>query len=360
MKKQLLSDCLLAGICSPAWSVRCTSFTNDSLNYYIAHVDGFRPPQEFDPGSIPIGGVIYRSSDGGISSLNKSGSLASSWCSLDIPSQKIDIGVPNDGIYPTSIPNIGMRISDIPSPRTGNTADDVNMFWKENVPTTIELVKTGEITAGGYLSGPYAQFRADSLNGQLTVEFRFPSPIRIQPRIPTCRVATPHVKVPMGNISAAMFTGIGSTTFARRFEIGQACSGGNPGTATNAWVTLTDASQPGNTSTSLSLPRESTAPGIGVQLHRDDTMLGFGADSDAIGNTNQWHMGRIAQGQAGLTVPLTTGCVQTGAKVGAGSANAHATSRSTTSKGLRLLRRLKMTKPPSLQGPLRAAPSRHV
>ncbi|MGN4077959.1 fimbrial protein, partial [Burkholderia gladioli] len=80
-----------------------------------------------------------------------------------------------------------------------------------------------------------------------------------------------------------------------------------------------------NTSTTLSLTRDSGASGIGVQIRRDDTVLGFGPDSAAVGNTNQWHMGNIVQGQAALRVPLTARYVQTAAKVGAGSANARAT-----------------------------------
>lgn len=322
MKKQLLLACLLAGMSIPAWAIRCMSDTNNSLNYYIAHVSGFTPP-DFDPGTVPIGGVIYRSQDLGLNFINKRFPSASFECTEPLAFfYKTGIGVPNDRIYPTSIPNIGMRLSTFPG--TGSINSTLGA-WDESFPITIELVKTGEITAGGYLSGAYAQYRANTVDGQLMVEFRFASPVKVQPRIPTCRVATPQVTVPMGTMTTAMFTGIGSTTFSRRFDLALACSGGYPGTSTNAWVTLTDASQPGNTSNALSLTRESTASGIGIEIHRDDTVLGFGPDSAALGNTNQWYMGNIAQGQAGLRVPLTARYVQTGAKVGAGSANARAT-----------------------------------
>ncbi|WP_186079529.1 fimbrial protein [Burkholderia gladioli] len=322
MKKQLLLACLLAGMSIPAWAIRCMSDTNDSLNYYIAHVSGFTPP-DFDPGTVPIGGVIYRSQDLGLNFINKRFPSASFECTEPLAFfYKTGIGVPNDRIYPTSIPNIGMRLSTFPG--TGSINSTLGA-WDESFPITIELVKTGEITAGGYLSGAYAQYRANTVDGQLMVEFRFASPVKVQPRIPTCRVATPQVTVPMGTMTTAMFTGIGSTTFSRRFDLALACSGGYPGTSTNAWVTLTDASQPGNTSTTLSLTQNSSASGIGIQIRHDDTVLGFGPDSATVGNTNQWFLGRIDQGMAEIRVPLTARYVQTGARVGAGSANARAT-----------------------------------
>ncbi|WP_186259847.1 fimbrial protein [Burkholderia gladioli] len=322
MKPQLFAACLLADMSSPAWSIHCTSETNSSSNHYIAHVSGFTPP-DFDPGAVPIGGVIYRSRDLGLNFINRRYASASFQCTEPLAYiYKTAIGVPNNRIYPTFIPNIGMRLSTFPG--TG-TIDSARGAWNESFPITIELIKTGEITAGGYLGGAYAQYRANGIDGQLLVELRFASPVKVQPRIPTCRVATPQVTVPMGNMTTAMFTGIGSTTFVRHFEIELACSGGNPGTSTNAWVTLTDASQPGITSTTLSLTRDAGASGIGVQVRRDDTVLGFGPDSAAVGNTNQWRMGNIVQGQAALRVPLTARYVPTAAKVGAGSANARAT-----------------------------------
>ncbi|WP_257977708.1 fimbrial protein [Burkholderia gladioli] len=262
-----------------------------------------------------------------MSFINKKGGESPGYqCKTPIRKFETGVGIPTDGIYPTSIPNIGMRIvsSKGPLPNLSEWSS-ASAGWNEYYALKIELIKTGEITAGGYLSGSYAQYRANDANGQLLVDFRFASPVKVQPRIPTCRVATPQVTVPMGTMTTAMFTGVGSTTFARRFEIELACSGGDSGTATNAWVTLTDASQPSNTSTALSLTRESGASGIGIQIRREDTVLGFGPDSATVGNTNQWYMGHIAQGRAGLRVSLTARYVQTEAKVGAGSANARAT-----------------------------------
>ncbi|ATF87011.1 fimbrial protein [Burkholderia gladioli] len=326
MKQLLFLGAVLTCLVNPAWSANCTSNTSDGSDYFVVHMVGFDPP-EFAPGAIPIGGVIYSAKGRGLSFINKkSGESPSYRCKTPIAVYTTGVGMPSDKIYPTSIPNIGMRIISSkgvlpnlsPWPSIGSS-------WNEQYSMTVELIKTGEITAGGYLSGAYARYRADNDNGEILVEYCFASPVRVQPRVPTCQVATPLVTVAMGTMSTSMFTGIGSRTFARHFEIALRCSGGDPATSTNAWVTLTDASQPGNTSNALSLTRESTASGIGIEIHRDDTVIGFGPDSAAVGNTNQWYMGNIAQGQAGLRVPLTARYVQTGAKVGAGSANARAT-----------------------------------
>jgi len=103
------------------------------------------------------------------------------------------------------------------------------------------------------------------------------------------------------------------------------CSGGDPNTSTNAYVTLTDATNPTNTSQVLSLTPTSQASGVGVQILNGTTVLGYGPDSAAPGNTNQWYAGNIAVGTSRFTIPLSARYVQTGATVTPGTANAQAT-----------------------------------
>ncbi|KVE08179.1 adhesin [Burkholderia anthina] len=129
----------------------------------------------------------------------------------------------------------------------------------------------------------------------------------------------------MGKFGANSFKGVGTTMGVSSFAISLTCSGGDAGTVTNAYMTLTDATMPSNTSTTLSLTPQSTASGIGVQIMRGDAPVGFGPDSAAVGNANQWQMGTVAQGQANLTVPLTARYVQTGSQITPGSADARAT-----------------------------------
>ncbi|WP_155720471.1 fimbrial protein [Burkholderia anthina] len=169
----------------------------------------------------------------------------------------------------------------------------------------VELVKTGPVTAGGVLSGAYAQYRANDVSGQVLVEYQFASPVVVPPRVPTCKAATPLITMPMGKFGASSFNAIGATVGSCPFAISLSRSGRRAGTVTNAYMTLTDATMPSNTSTTLSLTPQSTASGIGVQIMRGDALVAFGPDSAAVGNANQWPMGTVAQGQANLTVPLT-------------------------------------------------------
>ncbi|MFP3507502.1 fimbrial protein [Burkholderia sp. SIMBA_062] len=324
MKFLIIAACFSGIFSATSWA-DCTSNTNNGLNYYIANVSGFSPP-DFSPGAIPIGGVIY-SKTGTVTFTNKKGPTASVHCTDWTYTYVTGVGVPDGNtIYPTSIPNVGLRM------KAGNTLVPYRASsyfsdtdWNETYSLTIELVKTGNITAGGVLSGAYAQYRANNASGQLLVEYRFASPVVVRPRVPTCKVATPLVTVPMGMFGISAFNGVGTTVAPRSFAISLACSGGDAGTMTNAYTTLTDSTMPSNTSTTLSLTKESTASGVGVQIMTGDTLVGFGPDSAAVGNTNQWKVGTVVPGQANLTVPLAARYVQTGSKITPGSANARAT-----------------------------------
>ncbi|MDR5665725.1 fimbrial protein [Burkholderia orbicola] len=324
MKLILFVVAVLAGVSTSASAVTCEADTSDGLSYYVAKLSGFNPPS-FDPTAVPIGGVIYSTTGSPVFS-NKGAALATYKCNESVYTAHVGIGAPVNYIYPTSIPNIGIRM------KYGNTYVPYTSsfsyreaIWNEQFKLTIELVKTGEITAGGVLSGAYFQYRANNAAGQLLVEYRFASPILIQPRVPTCKVATPQISVPMGSMSLAMFKGVGATTFASAFDISLTCSGGSNGTSTKAFITLSDVTAPGNTSTTLSLTKDSTATGVGIQVLKDNVLLGFGPDSAAVGNMNQWYAGTVAQGQAQLRIPLSARYVQIAEKVTPGSANARAT-----------------------------------
>ncbi|MNO06732.1 F17a-G fimbrial adhesin precursor [compost metagenome] len=70
---------------------------------------------------------------------------------------------------------------------------------------------------------------------------------------------------------------------------------------------------------------DSTVKGIGIQILKDNVVLGYGPDSSAAGNTNQWSAGTVKQGQASMIIPLQARYVQTTARITSGSANANAT-----------------------------------
>ncbi|HIC7210209.1 fimbrial protein [Burkholderia stabilis] len=187
------------------------------------------------------------------------------------------------------------------------------------ITINVELVKVGKITAGGIITGEVAGWFSVSQ----FVSIRLSGGIVVQPRVPTCRVMTPAITVPLGSMPASTFTGVGSVSPSKPFNIVLQCSDGDPGTVTNVYTTLTDHADPGNVSDTLSLTSDATATGIGIQVLNGSTVIKYGPDSSATGNTNQWKAGTTENGT--FTIPLTARYIQTAPKVTPGTANGLAT-----------------------------------
>lgn len=313
---------------APSTWAQCKSETNDGLSYYRAEVPAFSNIGTFNPVAIPLNGVIFTTTGPTtfLNSINPS-SDPTIFCGNGATYYVTGIGTPINNIYPSSIPNIGIRL-------TANTLGKVVPYKGESMvigilirgfQIKIELIKTGEITAGGSLGGSILQYRADSNSGQLLVDFQISTPVQITPQVPTCSVATPAINVPLGAAAVAQFKAVGTTSSEHSFNISLNCKGGTKGSATKAYVTLTDVTNPANRTEILSLTKASTATGVGIQVTKDGAPLKFGEDSAAAGNANQWFAGTIPQGQDTLDIPLKARYVQTGATVGLGSANAAAT-----------------------------------
>ncbi|OMG71773.1 fimbrial protein [Burkholderia ubonensis] len=314
---------------SASASAACTSKTSNGLTYYTANLSGFDPPT-FDPNATPVGGVIYQATGTPVFT-NKKNATATVNCNslFSWSAYNTGVGMPDSrNIYPTSIPGIGIRIfanrNYFPYIDKSYLGFDT-VTWNENFSITVELIRTGDITAGGTLNGAFAQYRKDDASGQVLVEFSFANPVVIRPQVPTCKVTTPVVNVSLGQVRATVFTGPGATSQSIPFELMLACSGGAAGTTTNAYVTMSDPTTPANTSTTLSLSKDSKATGVGVQILKNGTALGFGPDSNTPGNINQWKAASIAQGVDVVKIPLSARYIQTGSKVTGGSANALAT-----------------------------------
>ncbi len=222
-----------------------------------------------------------------------------------------------------------MRVSTVNGAAPVSTSEHSNhpgSFAYQYAIVTVELIKTadGDITAGGVLDSDFLYERATDAFGQLLAQYSFSSPVVLRPKVPTCTPQAPE-PVRMAQTVTQKLTSIGSTGAPRSFLISLLCKGGIPGSLTNAYVTLTDVANPGNIGNALTLSKTSVAKGVGVQIRKDDQILGFGPDSNAAGNRNQWFAGAVAYGQARLDIPLTARYVKTGENVTIGSANAAAT-----------------------------------
>ncbi|WP_081077714.1 fimbrial protein [Burkholderia stagnalis] len=288
---------------------------------------------DFDP-NVPDGTVIYKAD---LPEYGTPGKLQCEyWINLiSYRGVKTEIGLTGSGwlagqLYSTGIAGIGMRFSLPVTEPYGYwpKSSTHGAYWAAINPNGIirvELIKTGPITAGGVISGEVAEVLAGGydFNDFKWVSIRVGGIITIEPKVPTCRVATPAITVPLGSMPASTFTGVGSVSPSKPFNIVLQCSGGETGTVANVYTTLTDHADPGNVSDTLSLASDATATGIGIQVLNGSTVIKYGPDSSAAGNTNQWKAGTTGNGT--FTIPLTARYIQTAPKVTGGTADGLAT-----------------------------------
>ena len=241
------------------------------------------------------------------------------------------IGTESGGIYSTSIPNLGMKITwERAVPYSGSMLKRGTFHSLPTNNMTIELVKTGELTSGGLLRSSFARIYSGTSSARDLLATVFLSSgitvnVSSRPRPPTCRVSTGKIDVTMAPAPFADFKGIGSVTAAKDFSIELTCAGGEANTRLTAFITLTDATQATNRSSTLTLAQNSKARGVGIQVLRNNVPVSFGADSGSLGNANQWNAGQVAQGQNSLKIPLSARLVQTAGSVTPGVAYGRAT-----------------------------------
>lgn len=326
MKKNLHLSLLFACFIAPglAWAACTTPAGHGRAITY--RLTGFNPPS-FDPG-IRVGTPIYSTVMRAISSIPPGGRFT---CSPMI-GNFISIGttgvVGAYSTYPTGIDGVGMRFRRVnlsgvtawwPLPATYFPGTYANFI--DGVMIEIELVKIGNISSGGVISGEVAAAFAQSGISKI-ISYELDSVVTIKPMIPTCKIIPPAT-VPLGNISVGKFTGVGVGTAAQPFSIKLNCSGGAPNTQRNIFVTLTDQTAPANRTDVLSLISGSTATGIGIQVYSGSSTIKYGADSSTPGNYNQWFAGSAGNGV--FEIPLTARYIQVAAQVTPGSANGRAT-----------------------------------
>ncbi|PJO36282.1 fimbrial protein [Delftia acidovorans] len=229
-------------------------------------------------------------------------------------------GVPDDRIYPSNVPGIGLRMSmegigTIPSDRPTLT-NSYTIPEGEKSTITIDFIKTGPIsTIFGeiQLAGPYMEMK---IAGALAAQYVF-SGVTLVPINPTCTLVSDSISVPLGTHPDTRFTGLGATTDKVPFSIQLSCSGGDPNTQIKPFVTLsgtTDTQVP-----SVLALTGSQVSGVGVEVLRNGAIQGFGA-------ANGWQAGTISQGTANFQIDLEARYRQIRNTVsGGGSANALAT-----------------------------------
>ncbi|WP_187427511.1 fimbrial protein [Comamonas sp. Z1] len=107
------------------------------------------------------------------------------------------------------------------------------------------------------------------------------------------------------------------------FSLNLTCAGGDTGTSTRMFVVFSDAQNPANRSTTLSLSKDSVAKNVGIEIQREnERLVNFGPES---GEVNQWMVGEFANEPVNIKLKaryISTSLVQ---EPTPGSANADAT-----------------------------------
>lgn len=233
--------------------------------------------------------------------------------------------------FPTNVAGIGVRVGTIGEGGRLNWWEDLHVYEGAQginyLPIgtfRVELVKTGEITAGGSLSGDIAMMRLQDFN-QTGILVRLSGSVPIKPLVPTCKLTSTDKSfdVPLGPVSQRTLME-NPASAAKSFNIQLTCSGGTQNATTKMYMGMTDASSPGNTSDILTLSANSKAKGVGVRIMRNGvTAVKFTPNASIAGDPNQWYVGQF--GNVLVDMPFTAYFVPNGDSIVGGAANATAT-----------------------------------
>lgn len=136
----------------------------------------------------------------------------------------------------------------------------------------------------------------------------------------SCTINAPNNRaVNLAPVAANSFSAVGATAGSGSFTLSLNCMSG-----TKVYMTVTDSTNPGNTSNVLSLAAGSTATGVGYQLSHPNGVVSYGPDSNVAGNTNQFWVADVGGTNSTVNIPFSVKYVRTGT-VGPGTANAVAT-----------------------------------
>ena len=229
-------------------------------------------------------------------------------------------------LYDTGLPGIAMRIkigegvSTAYIPGTLSPPGDVT--WAIfAAPVTIELIRSGDIIEAGNIAPNTLTRALITGHGDFNVfNVQMLGPLTVTLLQPTCSAITPTMTVDLGTVSLMDFNPQGRT-MPKDFTIDLDCTG-VAGT-TGVYVTLSDASNPGNNTTQLNLSPDSDALGIALEVHNQYGVVSFGPDLSGTGNPGQWFDGIAGIGS--YSIPLSVNYVRLPGPIKGGSANSGVT-----------------------------------
>jgi type 1 fimbria pilin len=190
-----------------------------------------------------------------------------------------------------------------------------------NYQITYQLVKTGASVGSGQVSGQMFGLRSHNVPDNVPSGYQVLMAINnTNITAQTCDVTTLTVGVELDPVTASALSPAGKTAGDKNFQLGISCP---TDFGFNLFLTLTDVTNPGNTTDLLSLATGSTAQGIGLRiLRRDGTSVSYGPASSVAGNRNQFEVGPSL---TTTTIPLTVQYVSTSNAVTPGQVRGMAT-----------------------------------
>ncbi|WP_152038137.1 fimbrial protein [Paraburkholderia hospita] len=217
--------------------------------------------------------------------------------------------VPGDpSTFQTNVPGIGVRFyitsmwanSWVQAPAIQTLSANNGGFAHY---TRADLVVTGPVSAGTITTLPSmtVTFTGDCITTASTTQYLTVGSV-ITGR--TCSVTTSSADVTLPKAFSSSLAVNGATTGEMPFALRVDCPAG-----VKVNVTLTDATNPSNRSTTLSLAQGSSASGVGLQILNGSTLVAYGPDSATAGNVNQWSAGTATGGL--MQIPLSTRYVRT-------------------------------------------------
>ncbi len=234
-------------------------------------------------------------------------------------------------VYETGVAGIGIKASWWNGTDTSHTMDNATAVMTSPMAVwgtytsklytfytglfRVQLIKTGQVLPGNFnlpvklATGNYGSAEINILqlsnnNASVTA--------------PACTVQESAISVTMPVGKGRDMPTVGSTTGDTGFKISIYCS-----SPVSVSMTMTDAANPTNVSSTLSLNPASTAKGVGYQIVYNGREISYGPDSAIAKNVNQFNIGASSIVGA-LTIPFTARYVRTG-PITPGSADANAT-----------------------------------
>ena len=239
-------------------------------------------------------------------------------------------------VFETGIPGIGYALAvgrilengqGIGAEQTkipiGSASTNGWLFWE-----LVTLVVTGSIPTGTYrvplqnISNIDAMLNGAVVSAQSMTKL---APLSITVTAKACTItsgAANTVVMPQLVTYSLKAVGDVSATKSAPFSLGLKCDAG-----VSVYATLTDATDPANTSNILSLAKNSTAAGLGIQIMKKGTTipLNFGPDSAAKGNKNQWLVGTSVASGSVISVPFEARYIKTEETIKPGAMSALST-----------------------------------